>query len=281
MLSPSIDALTSGNCAQRVDDHLRDERRVGQLRAAALVLAPSSCRAAAPRGGSHFVHRIHVRRGVRADHHVLGDLLAHDRSSARSRPCRRACNAGMWPTLAAGARPPAPPGAEAAAAERTGLDETEDVVLGHAAADAGAADLPDVDVVLLRDPPHQRRRLLPPQLVHRQLVAPRPRGVRCRSAPAADRRPRAPAGRPQPPAVGRCLAAGAVGAAAGSRCSERPSTPPLAADHRDDAVDGDRLPFLDLDLGQHAGAGDGISASTLSVEISNSGSSRSTCRRPS
>ena len=40
------------------------------------------------------------------------------------------------------------------------IDEAEDVVLGDAAADAGARNLRDVDVVLLRDLANERRRLL-------------------------------------------------------------------------------------------------------------------------
>ena len=159
MLSPSIDALTSGNCAERVDRRLGDERGVSQLGAGCARTRLSSSRGAAP-GDAKFdlVDRVHVRRGVRAEHHVLGDLLAHHRHRHDLDVVARLVTPGMRPIgLAAGRRGPARRAAPAAAAA-PGLDEAEDVLLGHAAADAGAVDAADVDVVLLRDPPHERRR---------------------------------------------------------------------------------------------------------------------------
>ena len=109
----------------------------------------------------------------------------------------------------------------------------------------------DVDVVLARDPAHERRRLLTPQLVLAGAlpalgVRPPSRGCeprtrsrgggcrRCAAVRLTDR------GFRQRRLRGGC--AGGFGAG--------------LADHRhDDGVDGDGLPFLDLDLGQHAGAG--------------------------
>ncbi len=44
------------------------------------------------------------------------------------------------------------------------LEEAEDVVLGDAAADAGAVQAGDVDVVFPGDAPHQRRRSRPARI---------------------------------------------------------------------------------------------------------------------
>ena len=135
MLSPSIEALTIGNCAERVDDDLGDERRVGQLRAGRARTRPSSSRAAAlTRAEVHLEHRVHVRRGVRAEHHVLGDLLAHHRHRHDLDAVARLDTPG--PAAAPGARP-APAAARAAPPRRPSMKPRMSL-LGHAAADAGA-----------------------------------------------------------------------------------------------------------------------------------------------
>ena len=77
MFSPSIDAFENGNCADRVDGRLGDERRVGQLGAGGLVLGLLLLAQLVDAAEVHFVRRVHVRRCVDAHHHVLGDLLAH------------------------------------------------------------------------------------------------------------------------------------------------------------------------------------------------------------
>ena len=132
------------------------------------------------------------------------------------------------------------------------LDEREDVLLRDAAADPGAVDLGDVDVVLPRDAADERRRLLPPELLpssslptaRRRLGAWR-RG-RNRWCGARGRLRLCPAARPRPPAA---PALGAAPARLGRRrrltCRRRSIATTL--------LTGDRLPFLDLDLGEHAG----------------------------
>ena len=162
-------------------------------------------------------------------------------------------------------------------------DEPEDVVLGHAARDAGAANLRDVDVVLLRDLPHERRRPLADRVLGASMAAPsagrlmlvvaarRPdeRGAARLGRRTADPRARdsragrlrgAPAGaggrRGRAIGLRRGLAA-AVSLPTASSAPLPPSRGCVAADggadHRDDAVDRDRLAFLDADLRDDAG----------------------------
>ena len=148
-------------------------------------------------------------------------------------------------------------------------------MLGHAAADAGAVQLRDVDVVLLRDLADERRRALRVRDVFGST-----RGRGCGARRRCRRRRRG--------AAARCIGVDAAPSARrcrSDRCSRRRSrrcasrldgggSP--AGDDGDDAVDGNGLPFLDRISDSTPAAGDGISASTLSVEISKSGSSRST-----
>jgi hypothetical protein len=94
---------------------------------------------------------------VLAEHHVLGDLLAHhrhrldaiaghardrDRCTNRRRRPRRSCGSGEGGSRASGGG---------------GFDELEDVVFGHPATRARAADVADVDAVFLGDAAHERR----------------------------------------------------------------------------------------------------------------------------
>ena len=163
MLSPSIEALTIGNWRSASTITLA-------MNAVKVSFAPAASNSAfffsrsALTREVHLVDRVDVRRGVRAQHHVLGDLPAHhahrhDRDVLAGPIGRAAAGVGRAPC-----RSPRT-GAGGGAAR---LDVAEDVLLGHAAADAGALDLGDVDVVLVRDPAHQRRRLLPAQIVRRR-----------------------------------------------------------------------------------------------------------------
>ena len=74
MLWPSIDALTIGELAQGVDDDLGDERRDRELRAGRLEFGLLLFAQRADAAEIYLVDRVDVRRGVRAEHHVLGDL---------------------------------------------------------------------------------------------------------------------------------------------------------------------------------------------------------------
>ena len=215
----------------------------------------------------HFVDRIHVRRRARAEHHVLGDLLAHhahrDDRHLLARLERGAGDRGGGGGTRASAR------GAAGAAARAGLDVAEDVLLGHPPAEAGAVDLRDVDVVVARDAADERRRLLPPR--------DRPCPSRCRllSTSSSSGRVVASASTSFRPAsklafrsVSSPASAGAAATAspAGSGCPDRRFRQRVrrrrgrghgrlarVADGRDDAVDGDGFPFLDLDLRQDAG----------------------------
>ena len=154
-----------------------------------------------------------------------------------------------------------------------GLDEREDVLLGHAAAAAGARDLADVDAVLGSDPRDDRRdeRLLAAAVaVGRDRRGRQASGAgsgggglgRRRLALGARRRLGLGGGLLRR-GLGRCLfgAARSLGA--------------LGRDHRELRPDLDRLALLDEDLLHDARAGLGTSVSTLSVEISSSDSSAS------
>ena len=128
---------------QYFDDHAGDECHVGQLRAGLLVFRFLLLAQLFDRREVDVKHRVHVRRRVAAENHVLGDLLPHHRElldpiGARG-PHLRVRNGGvrLQPDLAA-------------------LDVAEDVLLGDAAADTGAGDLRDVDVVILRDAANER-----------------------------------------------------------------------------------------------------------------------------
>ena len=122
--------------AQAIDRGLGDERREGELGAGALVLVLLRLADLVDAAVVHLEHRVDVRRGVLAEHHVLGDLLAHHRHrlDAIRRPCaspaagvgrRRARRGGGHRSRGTGA---------------AGLDERQDVALGDAAADARSGD---------------------------------------------------------------------------------------------------------------------------------------------
>ena len=142
--------------------------------------------------------------------------------------------------------------------------------------------------MLLRDLAHQRRRLGAALLVLRQTPSPfadlpcrcgratgpspplaeEPARRSCRRAP---RRRRAVRLR-----LGRSHGRRRRGMSVRKRLPDRRRAPRLRSNRRHDAVDGNRFALLTLISASTPAAGDGISASTLSVEISNSGSSRST-----
>ena len=152
----------------------------------------------------------------------------------------------------------------------------EYVVLRDAAAEPGARHERQVHAVFLRDSPHERRRLLPLPLRlalrrgrswrgngnwrRRRSAAQRPPGLapRCdgRDRRSGRERGRAPAHRPSPQGPRRPPPASPITATTEFTGTVSPS-------------------FARISTSTPA-EGDGISASTLSVEISKSGSSRST-----
>ena len=158
----------------------------------------------------------------------------------------------------------------------TGLDEVEDVLLRHATAGPGARDDGRVDPVLGGDARDDRGDEGPS-------VAGRLRAV---AATVARRRR---GGQARPARRGLLAAAGAGAAATGSGRGRRLGAAAQRAagarlggrdlragrrDEREDRSDLDRLALLHEDLRDDALAGLGTSVSTLSVEISSSGSSR-------
>ena len=147
--------------AQRIDNHFGDEARVGELRARRFVVRFALLAKCRDPPEVDLVDGIHVRGGLRAQHHVLGDLLAHDAHrhdrDVLAGTIRRPWLGMSWP---AGARRRGSRGCAR-------LDEPEDVLLRHAPADASALDQLDIDVVLLRDAPDQGRGTLTPQRILR------------------------------------------------------------------------------------------------------------------
>ena len=171
--------------------------------------------------------------------------------------------------------------------------------LGDAAADARAVHLRDVDLVLFGDAAHQRRRLLAATLVRRVVVgwpasviwparragpavaalvgstAPRRAGRRRRRQPCRLRRrcgrTRRRAVRLRRRAFLRCLCSCAP-VLLSSLAPARPASPSTATTVSMATVS----PSCTRISRSTPAAGDGISASTLSVEISKIGSSRST-----
>ena len=126
----------------------------------------------------------------------------------------------------------------------------EDVFLGDAATGAGAGDLAQVEIVVFGDLADQRRGA---DMLGRMREL---RRSKCRLA--------------------RLPALGQVPRGLGQRRRWR-ELPGGAADHGDDGVDLDGVPASGTLISVRTpAAGEGISASTLSVEISKSGSSRST-----
>ena len=138
--------------AQRIDGRFHDEREIRQLGAGAFVLRFLRVADLRHAPEIHFEDRMHVRRRPPARDHVLGDPPAHDRHGNRLRVLAffergpldsRTLHVGR--SLTYSPFPALPP------------DVREDVVLRHTARDAGAAQLRDVDVVLPRDLPDERR----------------------------------------------------------------------------------------------------------------------------
>ena len=155
---------------QRARHGRDDERQVGRLAAG---VSRSLLRILAMRGEVHLEHRVHVRRGPPAEHHVLGNLLPHHRHRLDA---------------IAGLRLPCLPGLPCLPRLPCLFEVVEDVVLGHAARDAGPVDLRDIDVMFLRELPHQRRRPVARDVVHGH------RRLRLRAVPEACGRRAAPAG---------------------------------------------------------------------------------------
>ena len=168
MLSPSIEALTCGNCLQRLDRGAEDERQVGQLDAVLREEVVLVLRADA--GDVRVVDledRRDVRRGPLGEDHVLGgdpaDLRHRDdfvavghgnRGTGRGRLHRLGAADGHCGASAGAAEPRL-----GACGDLPILEVGEDVVLRDAVVDAGALDLLDVDLVLLGDLADERRGL--------------------------------------------------------------------------------------------------------------------------
>ncbi len=230
--------------AQAVDRRLGDERREGELRALALVVVLLGLADLVDAAVVDLEHRVDVRRGVLAEHHVLGDLLAHHRHrldavAGQPHRCRR------------GRGRPGSGGRRGRGHRRRGsggalLDELEDVVLGHAAAGARAADVADVHAVFLGDAAHERRGPLSAAVAVAGSGGRRGRGGgRCRGRWRHGlRRFRLPDG-----GCGQRR----LGCGRDRRGRRVGGLRPGGADRRHDAVDGHRLAFLDGDLEQHAG----------------------------
>ena len=187
---------------QRIGRGFDDEREVADLPGLANVRDSREV---------DFEDGVHVRRSAPARHHVLGDRLTHDRHllDAIARTVR--------PVLLF---PPALPFLAAASHER------EDIVFCDAAADAGAVDLRQIDVVFLRELADQRRRAIARDVFGRR----RRRIDGCLRGLRRLRRRRGFRGR----GTWRC------------RFS-------AAANHCNDAVDRNRVAFLRENLGENAG----------------------------
>ena len=104
------------------------------------------------------------------------------------------------------------------------------IVLGDAAARACARNLPQIELMLLRNLAHQRRRA-------------QPLAMRCRSGSLGRGSSRTGLGRRSRRSVRRCCRCGSRGSA--RLCS-------AAADHRNHGVDLDGIPSLYLDFGKRA-----------------------------
>ena len=147
--------VEDGKRPERADDRLGDEREERQLGAVALVLGLLLLAQLRHAREVHLEHRVHVSRRPPAEHHVLGDLLAHHAHrhdlDRLARPERRHVLRRRLDGRRGGLM----------------LDEAEDVLLGHPAADAGPGNRRDVDVVLPGDAAHQRRRTRLPHVLER------------------------------------------------------------------------------------------------------------------
>src|SRR5688572_11908896 len=209
--------------------------------------------------------RVHVRRRALAHDHVLGDLLAHHRErldldaiafAVRGDSGLEALGFRLW-ALGSRLRGFGPWGLGfwlwALGFRLRRLEELEDVVFGYASAETRALDQRDVNVVFLRDPANERRRLLPAHIVVAQ----------CGGHFAAVRfLSRAAFLLGRPGAVSLDLHVN------GARLLRRRRRGLLGwpirrghfggfANRRNHLVHRDRLACLDLDLGQDAGRGRG------------------------
>ena len=129
------------------DDGGADEKgHEGEARAIALLEAVFEFVAQADDAGHvHFEHAVDVSAGAAGFDHALGDDFAHLRHGNEV-----AGNGGGRGGAAGASRAWSGTGAEVerAQARNRGVDEVEDVLLGDAAAGAGAGDLSEIDVVL-------------------------------------------------------------------------------------------------------------------------------------
>src|SRR5439155_3577151 len=95
----------------------------------------------------HLEERVDVRRGPLAGHHVLGDLLAHDRERLHPRPLSRLEGDGGRDGG----------GGNRCAAGTPAFQIGQEILLGDASRDAAAGESGDVHVVLSRHAAHQGR----------------------------------------------------------------------------------------------------------------------------
>ena len=234
MLSPSTDALTTGTALQRVDDRLDDERQVGELRARALVLGLLRLANPARRARSSTSNTECTCADVRRLSTMCSAIFLRITDIGYSTAIAGARTRG-------GATGTAGAAAAAGALRLSRRRRSRMSSLGHAAGDAGAVNLRDIDVVLLRDLAHERRRALrgsSSAFLERRLRA-GGRGAVGAGDAAAGRCRRGDAG---------AARLGARQACSGSRSGARPRC--RSPNHRDDAVDRNRLAFLDADLGR-------------------------------
>ena len=254
MLSPSIEALTIGNWRSASTTALAMNAVNVSFAPAASYSALCFSRSAADPAEVHLVHRVDVRRRVRAEHHVLGDLLAHHAHRHDLRRSRRAGTTGPWRRRAC----------RASCRRGRLLSAPPDSMKPRMSCLVTRPLIPVPWICWmstscsLRDPAHERRRLLPPQLFLRQRTCARAGGCRRVGRPRFGSR--GAIVRPRVPVDGADVS-GCPTAAAGSAPRRRAVRAVCrrrrllagGADHRDDAVDRNRLAFLDLDLGQDAG----------------------------
>ena len=158
-----------------------------------------------------------------------------------------------------------------------------EILLGDAAAGAGALHLTQIDIILARHLAHQRRERTGGRFGSRRgWAAPVPAWDRiraCRLRRGCGRAADGGSGCWARRRLARWLAARrGCGCAAAAGCGSRWASAIAAfVDLADHGTDPDRLAFFHQNFGQACRPrATGISVSTLSVEISNSGSSRST-----
>ena len=236
-------AIDDGVLAQRDDGGARDERHVGELDAVALLVLRLLLFAELDDARHvHLEDGVDVRAGALRLDHALRDDGAHLRHRDEFAGLRLRCGG-----LGCGRRGSCRGGRGGSRSRRLRalLQVTDNIGLRDAAGGSGARDLGQVDVVVLRDLADQRRGA--------DALAFGGSG-RC-----AERQVRAAAG------------AAAAGAAAGAGAAAFPAAPPMTATT---VLMVTVEPSGTLISERTPATGEGISASTLSVEISKMGSSR-------